>query len=103
LDTSAVPIQGPPGAGKTFTGARMICELVRNGKKVGITAVSHEVIRKLLDEVVKAAGEMNLAIISCAHRKEDADSGARARKETPRSNRIAGLICPVGLISCPPG
>ena len=26
------PIQGPPGAGKTFTGAQMICELVRRGK-----------------------------------------------------------------------
>jgi predicted RecB family nuclease len=72
LENSALPIQGPPGAGKTFTGARMICELVRNGKKVGITAVSHKVIRKLLDEVAKAAHEMNLAGISCAHRKEDA-------------------------------
>jgi hypothetical protein len=68
LDNSALPIQGPPGAGKTFTGARMICELVRAGKKVGITAVSHKVIRKLLDEIVKAAGEMNFAGISCAHR-----------------------------------
>jgi uncharacterized protein len=73
LDNSALPIQGPPGAGKTFTGARMICELVRAGKKVGITAVSHKVISKLLDEVVKAAGELNLAGVSCAHRKEDAD------------------------------
>jgi KaiC/GvpD/RAD55 family RecA-like ATPase len=31
-------IQGPPGAGKTSTGARMICELVRQGKTVGVTA-----------------------------------------------------------------
>ena len=48
-------IQGPPGAGKTFTGARMICELIRQGKKVGITAMSHKVIRNLLDEVIVAA------------------------------------------------
>ena len=81
LDNSALPIQGPPGAGKTFTGARMICELVRNGKKVGITVVSHKVIRKLLDEVVKAAREMNLAGISCAHRKEDADPESRPVRE----------------------
>ena len=39
------PIQGPPGAGKTHTGARMICALVRAGKTVGITANSHKVIR----------------------------------------------------------
>jgi predicted RecB family nuclease len=81
LDTSALPIQGPPGAGKTFTGARMICELVRDGKKVGITAVSHKVIRKLLDEVVKAARELNLPGISCAHRKEDADPESKPVRE----------------------
>lgn len=28
-----LPIQGPPGAGKTFSGAHMICELARLGKK----------------------------------------------------------------------
>ncbi|HEV2398778.1 MAG TPA: TM0106 family RecB-like putative nuclease [Candidatus Sulfotelmatobacter sp.] len=61
LDHSLLAIQGPPGAGKTFTGARMICELVRQGKRVGITATSHKVISNLLREVVKAAGEEGLA------------------------------------------
>jgi uncharacterized protein len=51
------PIQGPPGAGKTYTGARMISALAEAGRKVGITANSHKVIRNLLDEVVKAAKE----------------------------------------------
>jgi hypothetical protein len=32
LDHSVLPIQGPPGAGKTFTGAHMICELVNHGR-----------------------------------------------------------------------
>jgi uncharacterized protein len=50
-----LPIQGPPGSGKTYTGARMICDCLREGQKVGITAVSHKVIRKLLDEILKAA------------------------------------------------
>jgi uncharacterized protein len=50
-----LPIQGPPGSGKTYTGARMICDCLREGEKVGITAVSHKVIRKLLDETLKAA------------------------------------------------
>ena len=68
LDHSVLPIQGPPGAGKTFTGGRMICELVNHGKKVGITAVGHKVIRKLLDEILKAAREMNVAGVTCAHR-----------------------------------
>jgi uncharacterized protein len=75
LDHSVLPIQGPPGAGKTFTGAQMICELIKSGRKVGITAVGHKVIRKLLDEVVDAARKMNLAGVTCAHRMDgDEDS-----------------------------
>jgi predicted RecB family nuclease len=52
---SVLPIQGPPGSGKTFTGARMIVELVKQGRRVGITAVSHKVIGNLLDEVCRTA------------------------------------------------
>ena len=54
LDGGILPIQGPPGAGKTDTGARMICELVRLGNTVGITATSHKVIRNLIDATIKA-------------------------------------------------
>ncbi len=32
-----LPIQGPPGAGKTHIGARMICKLAQAGRSVGIT------------------------------------------------------------------
>ena len=52
-----LPIQGPPGSGKTFTGARMIVELVRQGRRVGITAVSHKVISNLLGEVCRTAAQ----------------------------------------------
>jgi predicted RecB family nuclease len=62
LVRGVLAIQGPPGAGKTHTGARMICALVKKGSKVGITANSHKVIRKLLDEVVLAAEEVALNI-----------------------------------------
>ena len=58
LDHSVLPIQGPPGAGKTYTGSHMVTALVRAGKKVGITALSHKVIRNLLNKVMDvAAGE----------------------------------------------
>jgi uncharacterized protein len=53
--SSMLPVQGPPGSGKTFTGARMIVELVRQGCRVGITAVSHKVISHLLTEVCMVA------------------------------------------------
>jgi uncharacterized protein len=67
LDYTVLAIQGPPGAGKTFTGSRMICELVRQGCKVGITAVSHKVIRNLLDAVIKEASEMSL-VVDCVQK-----------------------------------
>jgi superfamily I DNA and/or RNA helicase len=55
LRESVLPIQGPPGSGKTFAGARMICDLLRGGRKVGITGTSHKVIGNLLAEVLHAA------------------------------------------------
>jgi predicted RecB family nuclease len=71
LDHSVFAIQGPPGAGKTYTGARMICQLVRQGKKIGITALSHKVIRKLLDEVANAAREDNIEGVKCMQRSDE--------------------------------
>src|SRR5215472_1783173 len=68
LKDSVLAIQGPPGAGKTFAGARMICELIRQGKKVGISAVSHKVIRTLLDKVVSAAQESCIEDLRCVQR-----------------------------------
>ena len=62
IESGVFPIQGPPGAGKTHSGARMICALVQAGKTVGVTANSHKVIRNLLDEVVKASAEMDIDV-----------------------------------------
>ena len=66
LNAGVLAIQGPPGSGKTYTGARMICDLVRAGKKVGVTANSHAVIRNLLDAVVNAAEEEGVDV-QCIH------------------------------------
>ncbi|MDA1370241.1 MAG: TM0106 family RecB-like putative nuclease [Proteobacteria bacterium] len=57
ISSGVLPMQGPPGTGKSYTGARMICALVKQGKKVGITANSHKVIRNLIDKVIEAAIE----------------------------------------------
>jgi uncharacterized protein len=62
LDRTVLPIQGPPGSGKTFTGAHMIVELIRNGKKVGVTAGSHKVITNLLKATCKAAAQTETII-----------------------------------------
>ena len=55
LDRSVLPVQGPPGSGKTYTGARMILDLLARGMRVGVTANSHKVISNLLGAVCEAA------------------------------------------------
>jgi uncharacterized protein len=48
LDNSYLTIQGPPGAGKTYTGQHLIAELIKRGKRVGISSNSHKAINNLL-------------------------------------------------------
>ena len=57
LDGGVLPVQGPPGSGKTYTGARMILDLLADGKRVAVTATSHKVISNLLGAVCKAADD----------------------------------------------
>jgi predicted RecB family nuclease len=52
LDESYLYIQGPPGTGKTRVAANSIIELLKRGKKVGITGNSHKVIHNLIDRVI---------------------------------------------------
>jgi uncharacterized protein len=65
LDSSVLPIQGPPGSGKTYTGAHMILALVNAGRRVGITAGSHKVISNLLSRLCKEAcdAKVKLSIV----------------------------------------
>ena len=71
-EPSVLPIQGPPGSGKTFTGARMIVELVRRGYRVGIAANSHKVISLLLGQVCKVARN-NAVPMQAVQKSEEAD------------------------------
>jgi uncharacterized protein len=71
LDETVLPVQGPPGSGKTYTGAEMVLSLVRAGRKVGIVAFTHRALTNLLDEVLDHAIEQRLAV--SAIRKVDKD------------------------------
>jgi predicted RecB family nuclease len=51
LDSSYLCIQGPPGAGKTYTARHIIGDLIAKGKRVGISSNSHKAIINLMDGV----------------------------------------------------
>ena len=57
LDGSYLFVQGPPGSGKTWNGARMAIALMKAGQRVGITALSHKAIHKFLEDLEEAAHE----------------------------------------------
>jgi predicted RecB family nuclease len=62
LDGECLAVQGPPGSGKTYLGAAAIVELVRRGRRVGVTANSHRVIGNLLDSVAARAAERGVEV-----------------------------------------
>ncbi|HEY5438132.1 MAG TPA: TM0106 family RecB-like putative nuclease, partial [Acidimicrobiales bacterium] len=81
LDESYVAVQGPPGSGKTFSGSHIIYHLIKSGKRVGITAMSHAAIDNLFHatyEVFAEKGELHLLK---AHR----------RGPKPKSGALAGV------------
>lgn len=73
LAAGLLPLQGPPGTGKTHTGAHMIGELVSAGKKVGVVANSHKVIRNLLDKVVEEAAATGVDV-RCVQKPDEMEA-----------------------------
>jgi len=57
LENSYLFIQGPPGAGKTYTSSHIIVELLKQGKKIGVTSNSHKAIHNLLKPIEDVAAE----------------------------------------------
>ena len=93
MDGTALPVQGPPGSGKTWTGAEMILELVRSGRKVGIVAFTHRAIINLLDEVLEhaALAGMRVAAIRKLESAEEAPDSSRYRSTTDSREVAAAL------------
>jgi predicted RecB family nuclease len=73
VDHSYLFVQGPPGSGKTFTGARMAVELMRLGQRVGVTSRSHKAIHKFLQDVEEEAFRRGHAFVGAKKCGDDED------------------------------
>lgn len=74
LEGGILPVQGPPGTGKTHLGGELIAELVKRGKRIGVTAVSHKVIRNLLDKAVIRGNEKGISV-TIRHKAKSGTNG----------------------------
>jgi hypothetical protein len=86
LDGTTLAIQGPPGSGKTYCAVQAILALVAAGKKVGVTANSHQVILGVLDKVCDAAPA---EVVARVQHMGDAASPSIIRARAPTIRRPA--------------
>lgn len=63
LRDSYLFIQGPPGAGKTFTGSHLIASLLQAGKRIAVSSNSHKAIINLLSDVDKRMKERGASYV----------------------------------------
>lgn len=98
LERSCLFIQGPPGAGKTNTGAHVIVSLMQAGHRVGVTANSHKAINNLLAKVEEVAAERRFRFTgikkSTAGRPETFFDGQSIGDETDNDD-IVGADVPL--------
>ncbi len=86
LERGILAIQGPPGSGKTYTGARMIAGLLRAGRKVGICANSHKVIGLLLSRSTQRAIDEGMDVRPMQRANDDEDFCGHAAVQQARDN-----------------
>ncbi|RFA08603.1 hypothetical protein B7R54_04690 [Subtercola boreus] len=85
LDRSYIAVQGPPGTGKTYTGSRVIADLVQNhGWKVGVVAQSHAAVENMLEAIVGAGLDPRLV------GKKPKDAAAAAAAASAAGGAAAG-------------
>ena len=121
LNNTYLAIQGPPGSGKTTIGAELILDLVKQGKRVGITANSHKVIGNLLDKTIGEARRRGQSVsamqkaderdrcasqeVQCTNSSSTVEAASlgptnRTRRHS-RRRRCSVMTCPARRLSMP--
>jgi uncharacterized protein len=100
LDGSYLFVQGPPGAGKTYTGSHVIVELLKAGKRVAVASNSHKAINNLLDAVEKVAVEVGFQF-NGAKKSSGAEQRLNGKfiEDISESNAIAERVAYFNLVA----
>jgi uncharacterized protein len=98
LDNSVLCIQGPPGAGKTYTAAVVIASLLAKGKRIAVTANSHKAILNVLHAVRSAVSQQkgDARIVKVGRASEEDLQGGIEHVE--RSSDAVSAMDPAPLV-----
>lgn len=99
LSGEVLAVQGPPGTGKTFAGGHLIRALLDRGLRVGVTALSHAVIRNLLAEADRPALHKVTLDEQAADATTEMASGAAT--DTAEGRRTSAEVDTVGRVGEP--
>lgn len=97
LDGTVLPIQGPPGAGKTFIATEMILELLRAGRRVGVAATSHKVVRNLVARVSREAISRDIKLRAMLRNDGEGGEAIKWVHETVESSDIEARLRSLNL------
>jgi len=92
LEDSYLPVQGPPGSGKTYTGARMILSLVRQGRRVGVTANAHKAITNMIHAIAEAAEEEGVPVRIAQKADEGQAAEADCAEVLAKNEHVAAAL-----------
>jgi predicted RecB family nuclease len=94
MDRTTLCIQGPPGTGKTYTTARAILQLLKDKKKVAITANSHKVILNVLEAIYEAmnAEGVSLHLVKVGGAADDPLIQTGAIQHIPESKKAVDAL-----------
>lgn len=100
LENSYLYIQGPPGAGKTYTGSHVIVELLRQGFTVGVTSNSHKAINNLLAAIERVAIDRGVefaGVKKCSAGKDEQLFDCRFVENVSRNEEVALVLGVIGV------
>lgn len=93
LDNSYFTIQGPPGTGKTFTAKKIIAELLRQNKRIGISSNSHKAINNLLFSVAEYCQEQQIDAQYICTGETDSQKIADFNIILCKNSAVIGQLC----------
>ena len=94
---TTICVQGPPGAGKTYTGSRVFLALLKDGHKVGVTSNSHKAIENLMEGILEAAKADKFTVqtkvyLNCIKRTVEALKANAVRNSCEVRRRLFSVV-----------